>query len=97
MNFGQIQNSLIHLNKPPNLLRMKESALIELFNKLYFSKSEDDIEKIIIQHSEIFDSSNWTPLGQNYSNYGVIENQQSSPIAALIEKITILDDISNTV
>jgi hypothetical protein len=67
---------------------MKESTLIELFNKLYFSKSEDDIDKVIIQHSEIFASSNWTPLGQNYSNYGVIENQQSSPIAALIEKIT---------
>src|ERR1700730_17591113 len=30
----------------------------------------------------------WIPLGQNENNFGVIENQQSSPVAALIEKIT---------
>ena len=28
------------------------------------------------------------PYGQNESNFGVVENQQSSPIPALIEKIT---------
>ncbi|HEY2581972.1 MAG TPA: hypothetical protein VGI43_09200, partial [Mucilaginibacter sp.] len=31
---------------------------------------------------------NWHPLGDNESNYGIIENQQSNPIAALVEKIT---------
>jgi len=30
----------------------------------------------------------WVPLGGNENNYGIIENQQSSPIAALIEKLT---------
>ncbi len=30
----------------------------------------------------------WHPLDGNESNFGIIENQQSSPIAALIEKIT---------
>ena len=35
-----------------------------------------------------FKSDNWKPLGGNYSNYGVVKNQQAAPIAALIEKIT---------
>ena len=30
----------------------------------------------------------WRPLGNNENNFGVIENQQASPVAALIEKIT---------
>src|SRR5437764_15235085 len=30
----------------------------------------------------------WTPLGNNENNFGVIENQQASPVAALIEKVT---------
>jgi len=30
----------------------------------------------------------WHPLGGNENNFGVIENQQASPIAALIEKLT---------
>jgi hypothetical protein len=32
--------------------------------------------------------TSWLPLGDNENNFGVIENQQASPIAALIEKIT---------
>jgi len=30
---------------------------------------------------------NWRPYGQNESNYGVVENQQASPIPALVEKL----------
>jgi hypothetical protein len=30
----------------------------------------------------------WQPLGNNENNFGVIENQQASPVAALIEKVT---------
>jgi len=30
----------------------------------------------------------WSPLGGSENNFGVIENQQASPIAALIEKLT---------
>ncbi len=32
--------------------------------------------------------SSWSPLGLNENNFGVIENQQASPVAALIEKLT---------
>ena len=59
-----------------------------LFDKLYFASTEDEVDKVIIKYPEVFKQENWYPLGNNQSNFGVIENQQSSPIAALIEKIT---------
>ena len=60
----------------------------ELFNKLYFAQTEDAVDKIVNAHPDIFKSENWLPLGKNENNFAVIENQQSTPIAALIEKIT---------
>lgn len=59
-----------------------------LFNKLYQAKTEQEVEDFIKSEPSIFKDENWRPLGGNQSNYGVIENQQSSPIAALVEKIT---------
>lgn len=67
---------------------MSEHELEQLFNEIYAAKSEEEVDKLILRRSDVFDNKNWTPLGQNASNYGVIENQQSNPIAALIEKIT---------
>ena len=60
----------------------------QLFNKLYFAQTEQDVDKIINTHPNIFKKENWAPLGDSENNFGVIENQQSTPIAALIEKIT---------
>jgi len=60
----------------------------DLFNLLYSAKDEIDIEAILTSHPELFEDANWKPLGQNQSNYGVVKNQQSNPIAALIEKAT---------
>ena len=60
----------------------------EFFNKLYFSQTEDTVDKIVNAHPDIFKSENWLPFGKNENNFAVIENQQSTPIAALIEKIT---------
>lgn len=60
----------------------------ELFNKLYFAQTEDAVDEIINAYPDLFKSENWSPLGGNENNFGVIENQQSTPIAALIEKIT---------
>ncbi len=60
----------------------------ELFNKLYFAQTEDAVDKIINAYPDTFKSENWFPLGKNENNFAVIENQQSTPIAALIEKIT---------
>ncbi|MHA7056445.1 hypothetical protein ACWGOQ_0004450 [Aquimarina sp. M1] len=59
-----------------------------LFEKLYSAKDEDELSEIIGVYPDIFDDKNWKPLGDNESNYGVVKNQQSNPIAALIEKVT---------
>ncbi|GHB82822.1 hypothetical protein [Persicitalea jodogahamensis] len=60
----------------------------ELFFALYQSSTESEVESLLKKHPTIFEDANWYPLGGNPSNYGVIENQQSSSIAALIEKLT---------
>ncbi|MDE0011886.1 MAG: hypothetical protein OXU36_12100 [Candidatus Poribacteria bacterium] len=60
----------------------------QLFNKLYFAQTENDVDKVVNAHPNIFIDKNWHPLGQNENYFGVIENQQSAPIASLIEKIT---------
>lgn len=60
----------------------------ELFLLLFNAATEEDIQKIIEQNPETFSLNNWFPVGGNESNYGIIENQQSNPIAALVEKVT---------
>lgn len=60
----------------------------KLFKELYFSKTEEELHEVIKTNPDIFKQENWFVLGDNPSNFGVIENQQSNPIAALIEKIT---------
>ena len=63
-------------------------SMRQLFEELYVAKTEDEVDKVLEAHPDIFIQKNWCPLGGNENNFGVIENQQSSPIAALIEKIT---------
>ena len=62
--------------------------MTQFFKKLYFARTEDEIDKVINTHPDIFKQENWYPLGDNENNFGIIENQQSNPIAALIEKVT---------
>ncbi len=59
-----------------------------LFNELYTSKTENDVENILLKNNLYNSSNNWQPLGKNKSNFSIVKNQQSNPIAALIEKIT---------
>lgn len=59
-----------------------------LFSKLYEAKTEDELEILIAKYAEVFANKNWVPIGNNESNYGIIENQQANPIAALVEKVT---------
>lgn len=59
-----------------------------LFNKLYFASTEKEVSEIIDSNSMLFQQKNWVPIGQNESNFSIIENQQSNPIAALVEKVT---------
>jgi hypothetical protein len=58
----------------------------ELFIHLFQQNSEEDLVNELANIKG--DVISWLPLGGNENNYGVIENQQASPIAALIEKIT---------
>ena len=63
-------------------------SMEQLFEDLYVAGTEDTVDKVINNYPDVFKRENWCPLGGNENNFGVIENQQSSPIAALIEKIT---------
>ena len=72
-------------NQPLPLFKI---SMEQLFKELYFAQTEDDVDKVINNQPDIFKGENWYPLGGNENNFGVIENQQSNPIAALIEKIT---------
>ena len=60
----------------------------ELFLELFKAKDEDDVLLLFKNSPAIFADSNWRPLDNNPSNYGIVKNQQSNPIAALIEKVT---------
>lgn len=59
-----------------------------LFQSIYNCKTEADIDKLISEESKLSAVTNWFPIGQNESNFSIIENQQSNPIAALVEKVT---------
>ena len=61
---------------------------LSLFNLLYNCKTEDELHHFIESKPSVFKQENWYPVGANESNYGIIENQQSNPIAALVEKVT---------
>ena len=53
---------------------MKDADLSKLFKTLYLADTEDAVDTVIKQYTEIFSQENWFPLGGNQSNFGVIEN-----------------------
>lgn len=59
-----------------------------LFDQLFHCETENDIQDVILNNPNIFRNTNWKPIGGNESNFSIIENQQSNPIAALVEKVT---------
>lgn len=60
----------------------------ELFEKLFYAPTEDDVDKIISDNAHIFKDENWHPLGGDEKMFGIVRGQQSNPIAALVEKLT---------
>ncbi len=60
----------------------------EFFEALYKATCEEEVSKIVDNHSVFTNPSNWLPLGGDTSNFSTVKNQQSNPIAAIIEKIT---------
>ena len=59
----------------------------KLFDKLQALTNEEDVAELLKSIDSAYNVS-WVPLGGIENNFGIIENQQASPIAALIEKIT---------
>ena len=59
-----------------------------LFNKLFLAPTEKAVNELIQENPIFHYPSNWRPYGDNESNFSVVENQQSNPVAALIEKLT---------
>jgi len=60
----------------------------KLFWKLFRSPVEGDVHTTLKKAKLLENPDNWKPYGGNENNYGVVENQQASPIPALVEKIT---------
>ena len=60
----------------------------QLFWNLYRAREEAEVETVLASHSLLNSPAHWRPYGQIESNFSVVENQQASPIPALIEKIT---------
>ncbi len=62
--------------------------LKRLFWDLYKAPTERKVHSVLERHDLADNPARWRPYGGNESNFGVVENQQSSPIPAMIEKIT---------
>jgi len=60
----------------------------KIFLALFNAKTESAVDAIISSNPNFFNSANWEPIGDNESNFSIIENQQSNPIASLVEKVT---------
>ena len=61
--------------------------LQKLFLALFHCPDELAVEQLIQQQPAVFAQPDWKPLGGSENMCGVIENQQASPIAALVEKL----------
>lgn len=59
----------------------------KLFDDLYEASTEDELETVLSRYPSLQEPDNWRPYGGNESNFGVVENQQASPIPALVEKL----------
>jgi len=61
--------------------------LESLFWELFHADREAAVAAVVNRHSEFADPANWKPYGGTKSYFAVVENQQASPIPALVEKI----------
>lgn len=60
----------------------------DLFWELYRCPVEDHVTNALDKYGLLNSPENWKPYGGNENNFGVVENQQASPIPALVEKVT---------
>ena len=69
-----------------DMTNSNETFISNLFQELFNADTEEDVTQVLQKHPDIFHQGNWHPYGNDESFYGVIENQQASPIPALGEK-----------
>ncbi|MBD0865291.1 MAG: hypothetical protein GDA36_06615 [Rhodobacteraceae bacterium] len=60
----------------------------ELFDALVSAPHEAAVSEVLERFDLVHLHEAWTPYGDNKSNYATVENQQSSAVPALVEKIT---------
>lgn len=60
--------------------------LKKLFTELYEAATEAELDAVLAGYPQLESGAHWRPYGGNESNFGVVENQQASPIPALVEK-----------
>lgn len=59
-----------------------------IFELLYNAQTEESVDDVIKNNLDFFKQDNWTPFGGDEKYFGIVRGQQSSPIAALVEKVT---------
>lgn len=59
----------------------------ELCVRLLLSETEEDVVSVLRDRCLWDDRSAWRPYGDISNNRGIVGNQQSSPVAALVEKL----------
>ena len=59
-----------------------------LFWELFQANGEKEIKQIEETNSLLKNPDNWTPYGEDDTNFSIFDNQQPNPVSALIEKIT---------
>lgn len=62
--------------------------LKKLFDAFYVASIEDELDAIIQSYPEVLKDESWYPLGGDEKMFGIVRGQQSTPIAALVEKVT---------
>lgn len=60
----------------------------DLFWRLFRCPVEGDVYTALEEIGLLNSPEHWRPYGGSENNYGVVENQQASPIPALVEKVT---------
>lgn len=64
----------------------EERQAHDLCNRLLNAESEKEIIRILTKAGYWENSSAWREFGDNENNFSIIGNQQSSPVAAMVEK-----------
>ncbi|MGA8849577.1 MAG: hypothetical protein WB564_07140 [Dehalococcoidia bacterium] len=66
---------------------IEESEAKKLCFELLSSETEDEVVDVLKKWAFWEDINSWKPYGNVQNNRGIVSNQQSSPVAALVEKL----------